>query len=314
MHTLPDAGRRREDIVTVRGLRPLSARPGAPDHAPGSYPTGAVCSGRPVLVAACLLALPACMPVSSVVGRSAAVLPEGVTCESLGGGGFYVWGEQWEESAGTESLQERDLGTASLHFAYTKGLGRRADVQVGGTIPFTLYISPREHEEDEEEWLDEEEEEEDEDETTLVLPVPIGIELFGVLRYQVVGSPFDPGLWPPDMSAFPLDMSVEIGGAAGAAQADCHAGVNVSLRGGRINPYVSYRYHLGTARRDDVTAAFRHHMVYVGIEGPAGGEGNGPGTLAIELFYGWAPYDEPSPDRSAWKTGGINIIVRSATF
>ena len=51
-----------------------------------------------------------------------------------------------------------------------------------------------------------------------------------------------------------------------------------------------------------------------GIEGPAGGEGSGPGTLAVELFYGWAPYDEPSPDRSAWKTGGINIILRAATF
>jgi hypothetical protein len=158
------------------------------------------------------------MPVSSVVGRSAAVLPWGVTCGSLGGGGFYVRGEQWEGSAGTESLQERDLGTASFHFAHTLGLGRHADVQVGGTIPFTLFISPREHEEDEEEWLDEEEEE-DEDDATLVLPVPIGLEFFGVLRYQVLGSPFDPGLRPPDMSASPLDMSVEIGAAAGAVQA-----------------------------------------------------------------------------------------------
>ena len=270
-------------------------------------------AGRPVLAAACLLALPACMPVSSVVGRSAAVLPEGVTCGSVGGGGFYVWGEQWEDSDGAELLRETDLGTASLHFAYTKGLGRRADVQVGGTIPFTLYISPREYEDDEEEWLGEEEEE-DEDDDTLVLPVPIGIELFGVLRYQVLGSPFDPGSWLSDEPGFPLDVSVEIGGAAGAAQADCHAGVNLSVRGGRAHPYVSYRYHLGTARRDDVTAAFRHHMVYVGIEGPAGGEGSGSGTLAIELFYGWAPYDEPSPDRSAWKTGGMNIILRAATF
>lgn len=280
---------------------------------PGRCLTAAAGPGRPVLVAACLLALPACMPVSSVVGRSAAVLPEGVTCESLGGGGFYVRGEQWEESAGTESLQERDLGTATLHYAYTKGLGRRADVQVGGSIPFALYISPREYEEDEDEWLGEEEEQNEDDET-LVLPVPIGLELFGVLRYQVLGSPFDPGSWLSDEPGFPLDVSLEIGAGAGAVQADCHAGVNLSVRGVRAHPYVSYRYHLGTARRDDVAAGFRHHMVYVGVEGPAVGEGSGRGSLAIELFYGWAPYDEPSHDRTAWKTGGINIIFRGMSF
>ena len=295
MRRPPDAG------------RPRSAR------APGGRLPGAAGSVRPVLAAACLLALPACMPVSSVVGRSAAVLPGGVSCESLGGGGFYVRGEQWEESAGTESLQERDLGTASLHYAYTKGLGRRADVQVGGSIPFTLYISPREYDEDEDEWLDEEEEE-DEDDGTLVLPVPIGFELFGVLRYQILGNPFDPGSWLSDEPGFPLDVSVEIGGGAGAVQADCHAGVNLSVRGGRAIPYVSYRYHLGAARRNDVTAGFRHHMVYVGVEGPVNGEGSGRGSLAIELFYGWAPYDEPSPDRSAWKTGGVNIIFRGMSF
>ncbi|MHC5053752.1 MAG: hypothetical protein ACYTKD_03425 [Planctomycetota bacterium] len=223
------------------------------------------------------LALAGCMPVPTVVGRAAAVLPEGKSRESFGGG-FVACDMSPGEAVRKDVRWHEDVTMPCGHASFAFGLGQ--GLEVSGLLT--------------------------------------NGQTSGVLRWQPIGAA-DTCI---PASAFPLDISVEVGASMwGAALifpvmplADAHVGVNISLAGRTVAPYLSCRRHVvKTSWWDDArgtydSTRFGQWMFFLGVEF-RGSQIGGDTRMAVEAFYGRSDGMDPAPHGLAAEVWGVNVVV-----
>ena len=126
------------------------------------------------------------------------------------------------------------------------------------------------------------------------------LQFFGGVRRQVMGRP------QGTRTKRGLDCSLEAGASAWGPVflvADFHLGANLSLGGGRVTPWLSYRHHWGIHMDFDVGPAdFRQHMVFLGLEIQT----RSAKPVMVELFHGWPGSDWM--DELIW---GLNVVVHT---
>jgi len=145
-----------------------------------------------------------------------------------------------------------------------------------------------------------------------------GGHIFGVLRFQLLGSPEGdpriPGL--PDVSVEAglgntfIGAYAESGGASAEAQANfagsAHLGANVSIQFDSWTPYAAYRRYWGNAD-DGSTGAYEMDWVLVGVRFP-----HVPNDLAIEFFHGFPTGSTVINDERSYHSWGFNVVIREA--
>ncbi|MHC4250055.1 MAG: hypothetical protein ACYS9X_13080 [Planctomycetota bacterium] len=223
------------------------------------------------------LALAGCMPVPTVLGRTAAVLPEGKFRESFGGG-FVAFDASGGAQLPDDASEGGDVIMPYGHASYAFGLGR--DLEFSGGLT--------------------------------------NGQGFIVFRWQPVGVADTYA----SASSFPLDISVEVGasiwGAAVVAPVipfmDAHVGVNASLPGRTVTPYLSCRRHAvrysywNDTRGIYDSTRFGQWMFFLGVEfrgAPFGRDRR----MAVEAFYGRSDDMDPAPDGLAAEVWGVNVVV-----
>ncbi len=214
-----------------------------------------------------LLACLGCVPVATMVGRPAAVLPRsGVRAgHSLGGMSL-----EQETASGSEIL-----GGPELYFHYSRGLGARADVQVGGMVAIA------EGGEFAEFWSD--------------------------VRLQLLGSPYEERPEPGAPSS-PFDLSVEAG-LGGVTHplglfTNTYAGVNASFPRPGATPYLSYRRPWGRFDPDPGEAGrFGVDAVFLGVE-----LGRPRRAAAVEVFAA-LPVGRSGGMDGTWRVWGVNLVL-----
>ena len=226
-------------------------------------------------LAACSIGLliVGCVPVQSVLGRPAAVLPKGETWAYRGPGGIRFDWEAIDEVAGDGSLESNISGLPYYFIGGTGGLDKDTEYSVAVVLPSQVMAS---------------------------------------IRHQFLGEPFG-FTPPQGESRFLVDASIEAGASlyiplvANASWADVYLGVNVSVPMSKVTPYLTYRYHWNWANGEDYHWSSQQHMFFVGLDFLKREQRR---AIAVELFYGRPPDMTPEGDVVVYETVGINVIFR----
>jgi len=234
----------------------------------------AILPAGPLGVLAGLLLSSGCLPVPTVVGRPAAVVPRDVgssVVECFGGALLSI------QSKDIEAGDRETLTLPGVHGGAIWGLGHGTDVSfaINNEIQGAVILRQQ------------------------VLGRPEGYDPPGGRRGPAVDASLEAGLggtWLID-----------------ALLTDVHLGVNVSFPCPRVTPYVSYRHHwvshpVWTDDNGYEIDKYRQEMIWLGFDFPRVGVVGG--RAAVEVFYGWPHRPQRHEIANEYWNWGVNFILR----
>ena len=220
---------------------------------------------------AIFVALCGCVPVSTVVAHTAAVVPRGQAVKSVGGAVFLSRIKEHDQDEYSDALR------GYVHVDWLRGMGGRTDAQFGVTglrvfavLRHQLYGTPYGMASNEAE-------------SGCNLSVEAGGSFFP-LRWEVAPSDVHLG----------ASLSFPLGGNATYVTYRRHWGHQLQA--------------YSTPFRYDEIVPFNQHAFFLGLEMPI--DNKRWHSIIIEVFYTRPTVLEADGSEDKWQSGGVNVIFR----